>query len=306
MRHTQVVHELCIPLSIELVVEPRRITVRAWELVDHFNVGVATGRRYFGDVQLFGAPSRSSTSHRQGHPVAVAQVINGRRFGFIDDICLDQDFILSRPRMYGDTWSDFGAWMFILTTDTWRFLTPFNRHFETIASKADSEGFTSMSAAMTKARMQHLVIASILVPWASNNVGESSIVRLNASPHAQRWLNVEVSDEIQYDDPAKIMPGHPKTIERLHSFLPRLSVDEVAPAAPGESITFVVRCTDRVDATLLVEPVSGYAPKTRAQMQDGVAHVKACALGLESGDVIDFKFGLGPVAGLARGICLVK
>lgn len=306
MKHVQLVHELFLPLSVEAHIEHDRLTVRVWEHLAEERRGTVTGRHYLQPIQKHGTQTNETSTVRMNAPVGGYEVIDGHLFGMLDEIALDPSVIRQQSRKYGNTWTDFGAWMFILTTDTWRLMTPFNRHIETHVSKIDSEGFTAISLAMTKARMGHLVVASLLVPWAHQAIDEGGILRINAHPQGCFWSNFKPDETIRYHSHEQVSAGHSQTIDSLHQHLPKLEVACTQNVAPDGWVEFLVQCSDDVDATLHVEALSGYCPKRRWAMRGGRAVVKAFALGLERGDLLDMKFGFGPVSGLARGVIHVN
>lgn len=301
MRFIQSVAELCVPLITEIFVEPNRLTVRVWEPMAS-KVGLVTSRPYSHEVSLIGTSEPSTTTVKTHSPIGGYQ----GDLGFIDAIALDPEVIRGNPRVYGDTWSDFGAWMFLLTTDTWKLLTPFNRHAETTVSKVDSEGFSTMSYALTKARMGHLVIGSLVVPWKHLPLQGSALLRINTFQGFELITNHELGSCVTYGSPEEIAPNHGKTITALHTHLPKFSIDCPASVEQDGWCDFHVTCSDTVDATLIVSANAGYTPKKRVGMTAGKAVVRACALGLDRGDLLDINIGVGHVSGLIKGKTLVK
>ncbi len=313
-RFVQRVDEFTLPLAVEVLAESDRLSWRLWEPVQgHPALGVVTGRSYPqptttdsgnpnpGDLR-FGNPSPYVLPVRQCMPHAHQERIEGQMWGLIDEIALDPQAMRSKPRMYGQHLSDWAAWMFVLCTDTWRFMTPFNRHVLTRCSGVDSEGFTALSLPLTKARNKHLMAGSCLVPWHEAPLSGQMVLRINAYPGAPVWTDLQVDERVTYAKPSDALAGHAHTITWLHEHLPKLTVIAPPVVSPDQWVDLQVRASEPAAARLPVHAVSGYAPHRRVRMQAGRAHVRAMALGLRSGESLQLQFGLGAVNALAQGV----
>ena len=207
-----------------------------------------------------------------------------------------------KPRMYGEHLSDWAAWMFVLCTDTWRFMAPFNRHVLTCSSRLDSEGFTAMSLSLTKARQTHLMAGSCLVPWHESPLSAQMVLRINAHPDGPLWTNLQVDEHVTYAKPSDALTQHTHTITRLHEHMPKLTVQAPSEVATDQWVELEIRASELADAWLHVHAVSGYVPHQRVRMVAGRAQIRALALGLRAGENLHLQFGFGAVTALAQGV----
>ena len=235
-------------------------------------------------------------------PSGHTETIDGVQWGLVDEIALDPQDMRAKPRMYGEHLSDWAAWMFVLCTDTWRFMTPFNRHVLTRSSRVDSEGFTALSLPLTKARPLHLVAGSCLVPWHESPLKAQMVLRINAHPGGPLWTNLQVDEHVTYAKPSDALAGHAHTITRLHEHMPKLTVQAPAVVSPDQWVELEIRASEPADACLHVHAVSGYVPHQRVRMVAGRAQVRALALGLRAGENLHLQFGFGAVNALAQGV----
>jgi hypothetical protein len=235
-------------------------------------------------------------------PFGHTETIDGQPWGLVDEIALDPQAMRAKPRMYGRHLSDWAAWMFVLCTDTWRFMAPFNRHVLTRSSQVDSEGFTGLSLPLTKARQKHLVAGSCLVPWHELPLSPQMVLRINAYPGGALWTNLPVDEHVRYAKASDALLGHAHTITSLHAHLPTLSVHAPPVVGPDQWVELEIRASEPVDAWLHVHAVSGYVTHRRVRMQAGRAQVRALALGLRAGENLHLQFGLGAVTALAQGV----
>ena len=207
-----------------------------------------------------------------------------------------------KPHMYGEHLSDWAAWMFVLCTDTWRFMTPFNRHVLTRSSRVDSEGFTALSLSLTKARPMHLVAGSCLVPWHESPLSAQMVLRINAHPGGPLWTNLQVDEHVTYAKPSDALTQHAHTITRLHEHMPKLTVQAPPVVTADQWVELEIRSSEPADAWLHVHAVSGYVPHQRVRMVAGRAQIRALALGLRAGENLHLQFGFGAVTALAQGV----
>ena len=316
-RFVQRVDEFSQPLAVEVLAEADRLSWRLWEPLEMLRpdspVGKVTQMQY--RVHLSGAsmsdayslPRRGQSSPyilpvRSDMPSGHTEIIDGVRWGLVDEIALDPQAMRAKPRMYGQHLSDWAAWMFVLCTDTWRFMAPFNRHVLTCSSRVDSEGFTALSLPLTKARQKHLVAGSCLVPWHELPLSAQMVLRINAYPGGALWTNLPVDEHVRYAKASDALLGHAHTITSLHAHLPTFSVHVPPVVAPDQWVELEIRASEPVDAWLHVHVVSGYVPQHRVRMQGGRAQVRALALGLRAGENLHLQFGLGAVTALAQGV----
>lgn len=235
-------------------------------------------------------------------PSGHTETIDGVLWGLVDEIALDPQAMRIKPRMYGEHLSDWAAWMFVLCTDTWRFMAPFNRHVLTRSSRVDSEGFTALSLPLTKARQTHLVAGSCLVPWHESPLSAQMVLRINAHSGGQLWTNLQVDEHVTYAKPSDALAGHAQTITRLHEHMPRLTVQAPPVVAADQWVELEIRSSEPADAWLHTHAVSGYVTHQRVRMQSGRAKVRALAMGLRDGENLHLQFGFGAVTALAQGV----
>ncbi|MEK7345093.1 MAG: hypothetical protein AAB176_05325 [Pseudomonadota bacterium] len=316
-RFVQRVDEFKQPLAVEVLAEADRLTWRLWEPLETFQpnypVGKVTQKQY--QVHSSGAsilaahslPRRGQSSPfilpvRLDMPSGHTETIEGVQWGLVDEIALDPQAMRAKPRMYGEHLSDWAAWMFVLCTDTWRFMTPFNRHLLTRSSRVDSEGFTALSLSLTKARPLHLVAGSCLVPWHKSPLSAQMVLRINAHPGGPLWTNLQVDEHVTYAKPSDALAGHAHTITRLHEHMPKLTVQAPPVVTTDQWVELEIRASEPADAWLHVHAVSGYVPHQRVRMVAGRAQIRALALGLRAGENLHLQFGLGAVTALAQGV----
>ena len=316
-RFVQRVDEFTQPLAVEVLTETDRLTWRLWETLETLwpdrPVGQVTQKQYRVHPSGVSIPKPHS-SPRRGHPSPYilpvrldmpsghTETIDGVRWGLVDEIALDPQAMRAKPRMYGEHLSDWAAWMFVLCTDTWRFMTPFNRHVLTRSSRVDSEGFTALSLPLTKARPLHLVVGSCLVPWHESPLSAQMVLRINAHPDGPLWTNLQVDEHVTYAKPSDALTQHAHTITRLHEYMPKLTVQAPPVMSPEQWVELEIRASEPADAWLHVHAVSGYVPYQRVRMVAGRAQIRALALGLSTGENLYLQFGFGAVTALAQGV----
>lgn len=316
-RFVQRVDEFTQPLAVEVLAEADRLTWRLWEPLEMLwsdrSIGQVTQKQYRVHPSGVSIPKAHSLP-RRGQPCPYilpvrldmpsghTETIDGVPWGLVDEIALDPQAMRIKPRMYGEHLSDWAAWMFVLCTDTWRFMAPFNRHVLTRSSRIDSEGFTALSLPLTKARQTHLVAGSCLVPWRESALSAQMVLRINAHPGGPLWTNLQVDEHVTYAKPSEALAGHAYTITRLHEYLPMLSVKTPLEVAQDQWVELEIRSSEPADAWLHVHAVSGYVPCQRVRMQAGRAQVRALALGLRAGENLHLQFGFGAVTALAQGV----
>lgn len=316
-RFVQRVDEFTQPLAVEVLAEADRLSWRLWEPLEALRldcpVGQVTQKQY--RVHPSGALiPKSHSLHRRGQPSSYilpvrldmpsghTETIEGVQWGLVDEIALDPQAMRAKPRMYGEHLGDWAAWMFVLCTDTWRFMTPFNRHVLTRSSRVDSEGFTALSLPLTKARLLHLVVGSCLVPWHESPLSAQMVLRINAHPDGPLWTNLQVDEHVTYAKPSNALTQHAHTITRLHEYMPKLTVQAPPVVSPEQWVELEIRASEPADAWLHVHAVSGYVPYQRVRMIAGRAQVRALAMGLRAGENLHLQFGLGAVTALAQGV----
>lgn len=316
-RFVQRVDEFTQPLTVEVLAEADRLTWRLWEPLEALRpdrpIGKVTQKQYRVHPSGASIPEPHS-SPRRGHPSPYilpvrldmpsghTETIDGVRWGLVDEIALDPQVMRAKPRMHGEHLSDWAAWMFVLCTDTWRFMAPFNRHVLTRSSRVDSEGFTALSLSLTKARQTHLVAGSCLVPWHESPLSAQMVLRINAHPGGPLWTNLQVDEHVTYEKPSDALTQHAHTITRLHEHMPKLTVQAPIKVAPDQWVELEIRASEPTDAWLHVRAVSGYVPQQRIRMRAGFAQVRALALGLRAGENLHLQFGFGAVTALAQGV----
>jgi hypothetical protein len=316
-RFVQRVDEFTQPLAVEVLAEADRLSWRLWEplamLRPEGPVGKVTQMQYrvhpsvasMSDphsLPRWGQPSPYILPVRSDMPSGHTETIDGQLWGLVDEIALDPQVMRAKPRMYGQHLSDWAAWMFVLCTDTWRFMAPFNRHVLTRSSRVDSEGFTALSLPLTKARQKHLVAGSCLVPLHELPLSAQMVLRINAYPGGALWTNLPVDEHVRYAKTSDALLGHAHTITSLHAHLPTFSVHVPPVVAPDQWVELEIRASEPVDVWLHVHAVSGYFPHRRVRMQAGRAQVRALALGLRAGENLHLQFGLGAFTALAQGV----
>lgn len=316
-RFVQRVDEFTQPLAVEVLAEADRLTLRLWEPLEALRldcpVGQVTQKQYrvhpsgalipkSHSLPRRGQPSSYILPVRLDMPSGHTETIDGVQWGLVDEIALDPQAMRAKPRMYGEHLGDWAAWMFVLCTDTWRFMTPFNRHVLTRSSRVDSEGFTALSLPLTKARQTHLVAGSCLVPWHESPLSAQMVLRINAHPGGQLWTNLQVDEHVTYAKPSEALAGHAHTITRLHEHMPKLTVQAPQVVTANQWVELDIRASEPADAWLHVRAVSGYVPHQRFRMRAGFAKVRAMALGLCARENLHLQFGLGAVTALAQGV----
>lgn len=316
-RFVQRVDEFTQPLAVEVLAEADRLTWRLWEPLEALRpdrpVGKVTQKQYrvhpsgalipkSHSLPRRGQPSPYILPVRLEMPSGHTETIDGVQWGLVDEIALDPQDMRAKPRMYGEHLSDWAAWMFVLCTDTWRFMAPFNRHVLTRSSRVDSEGFTALSLPLTKARPLHLVVGSCLVPWHESPLSAQMVLRINAHPGGPLWTNLQVDEQVTYAKPSDALTQHAHTIARLHEYMPKLTVQAPPVVSPDQWVELEIRSSEPADAWLHVHAVSGYVPHQRIRMVTGRAQIRALALGLRAGENLHLKFGFGAVTALAQGV----
>ena len=316
-RFVQRVDEFTQPLAVEVMAETDRLTWRLWEPVETLrpdrSVGQVTQKQYrihpsgvsipkSHSLPRRGQPSPYILPVRLDMPSGHTETIDGVQWGLVDEIALDPQDMRAKPRMYGEHLGDWGAWMFVLCTDTWRFMAPFNRHVLTRSSRIDSEGFTALSLPLTKARPLHLVAGSCLVPWHESPLSAQMVLRINAHPDGPLWTNLQVDEHVTYAKPSDALAGHAHTITRLHEHMPKLTLQAPPVVTADQWVELEIRSSEPADACLHVHAVSGYVTHQRVRMVAGRAQIRALALGLRAGENLHLQFGFGAVTALAQGV----
>lgn len=316
-RFVQRVDEFTQRLAVEVLAEADRLTWRLWETLETLwpdrSVGQVTQKQYrvhpsgvsipkAHSLLRRGQPSPYILPVRLDMPSGHSETIDGVPWGLVDEIALDPQAMRIKPRMYGEHLSDWAAWMFVLCTDTWRFMAPFNRHVLTFSSRVDSEGFTALSLPLTKARQTHLVAGSCLVPWHESPLRAQMVLRINAHPGGPLWTNLQVDEHVTYAKPSDALTQHAHTITRLHEHMPKLTVQAPKVVAADQWVDLEICAQEPADAWLNVHAVSGYVPHQRVRMAAGRAQIRALSLGLRAGENLHLQFGLGAVTALAQGV----
>ena len=316
-RFVQRVDELTQPLAVEVLAEADRLTWRLWEPLETLRpnrpVGQVTQKQYrvhpsgvsipkAHSLPRRGQPSPFLLPVRLDMPPGHTETIDGVQWGLVDEIALDPQGMRAKPRMYGEHLSDWAAWMFVLCTDTWRFMAPFNRHVLTRSSRVDSEGFTAMSLPLTKARPLHLVVGSCLVPWYESPLSAQMVLRINAHTGGPLWTNLQVDEHVTYAKPNDALTQHAYTITRLHEHMLKLTVQAPKVMAADQWVELEICVSEPANAWLHVHAVSGYVPHQRVRMAAGRAQIRAMSLGLRAGENLHLQFGFGAVTALAQGV----
>ena len=284
---------LPVPLLVEVLRAPRKVTLRTWEEVID-GVGRFTGQEVSGEsgpmpAGQHGEVVPAANVARTFTPGAVlADRFEDRVFCELGAVVLDIDAIQDRAE-----WSDHGNWLFPLSTPysagtAGLPLAPFNRFPVSLASKMPAP--------------RHLAVAGInlplqvYVPFKTCDFTQCSF-RLTLHPDYGLVGNLDPGLE----HGAAEIP----TIGR--KALPSLRLDAPSTIAPEETaaiglkvVTGRGRPIGDATAEIFLEATGGYLPHRRARADAGTASFRFMALGLEAGDTVRLKAGFRHFSGVAE------
>ena len=287
-----VMDRLELPVLVEVVRAETRLTLRLYEaVVDGLPnrrggisgraaldaeavavIGTQASRKF--PVPLSLSPVPAIQGDTLGRP--------GRDFLMLDEMLFD----LADHDSLGKEWSDHAVWEFRTSPDG-RLQSPFNRVVETALAKT--------TGPWHRARGGHLCPLRLMVPFKTCGLDQSSLV-INTHPDYGLIGNVE---------PTWTLPADAAGIPRELVF-PSLKLSGPATITPDGAAAIAVAVVDKDGAVIAdaacelpLEVVSGYLPKTRVAIVNGGGSFKVMALGLEAGEVVRVKAGLGLFTGLA-------
>lgn len=206
----------------------------------------------------------------------------GRDFLMLDEMLFD----LADRDSLGKEWSDHAVWEFRVSPEG-RLQSPFNRVFETALAKT--------AGPWHRLRGRHLCPLRLMVPFKSWPLARFPLL-VNTHPDLGLIGNVE---------PTGTLPSSAQFLPREQVF-PSLKLTGPATVAVDGAAAIAVAVIDRDGAVIAdascelpLEVVSGYLPKARVTIANGSGAFKVMALGLEAGEAVRVKAGLGLFTGLA-------
>ena len=284
---------LPVPLLIEVLRAPRKVTLRSYEeVVD--GVGRFTGQPITDEEQAMEIGRHAAivpAAHAARSPTPGAAL--DRRFQdwlfcALGAVTLDLDALQDRAE-----WSDHGNWMFPLATPYCAGtagvpLAPFNRYPVSFAARMPAP--------------RHLAVAGVnlplqvYVPFRFCDFDSCSF-RLTLHPDYGLIGNLD--------------PGAEHTAAEIPTIgrkaLPSLRLDAPGTIAPEETETIglkVVNSRGRLigDATpeIFLEATGGYLPHQRVRADAGTASFRFMALGLKADDTVRLKAGFRHFSGVAE------
>jgi len=284
---------LPVPLLIEVLRAPRKVTLRSWEEVID-GVGRFTGQEVSGE-------SGPTPAGQHGEVVPAANVartftpgalladrFQDRVFCELGAGALDIDALQDRAE-----WSDHGNWLFPLSTPysagtAGLPLAPFNRFPVSLASKMPAP--------------RHLAVAAVnlplqvYMPFRTCDFDSCSF-RLTLHP--------------DYGLVGNLDPGPEHTAGEIPAIgrkaLPSLRLNAPSALEPDASATVDVRVVNSrgrpigdVAPEIFLEATGGYLPHRRVQAEAGAGSFRFVALGLEAGDTVRLKAGFRHFSGVAE------
>lgn len=290
-----VMDRLQVPVLVEVLRAKSTLSLRLYEEIgDGGDLG-RTGR-VSGRVALDGVPDagavigtqagKSVATPSRAHPAPSipGDALNhsGKDFMVLDEMLFD----FGARSGLGKEWGDHAAWVFPLRPDG-TLDTPFNRSLATWLSK--------IPESLYRARENRPYPLRLMVPFKTCGLDQSSLV-INTHPDYGMIGNIE---------PTWTLPADAAGIPREMVF-PSLKLTGPATVAPDEAATITVAVVDKDGAVIAdaacelpLEVVSGYLPKARVAIVNGGGTFKVMALGLEAGEAVRVKAGLGLFTGLA-------
>ncbi len=206
----------------------------------------------------------------------------GRGFLMLDEMLFD----LADRDSFGKEWSDHAVWEFRLSPEG-RLQSPFNRVVETALAKT--------AGPWHRARGGHLCPLRLMVPFKAWPLARFPLL-VNAHPDLGLIGNLESTGTLPPEAP--FLPRE--------QVLPSLKLTGPTAVAPDGAANITVAVVDKDGAVIadaacevLLEAVAGYLPKARVAVAGGTGTFKVMALGLETGEAVRVKAGLGLFTGLA-------
>ena len=288
-----VTDRLELPVLLEVLRAKTRLTLRVYEEVVEGDAISRRGRisgRYTLEApspSVTGKQARKKTvTPRLSAPAAIVpgdQLSRpGRDFLMLDEMLFD----LTAKGELGKEWSDHANWVFPMNPDG-SLDIPFNRFTASWLAKSQ-DGRIRLQA-------NNSYPLRLMVPFKTSPLSDCSLV-INAHPELGWTGNVEATWTL----PADIV-AFPREM-----VLPSIKLTGPASIVPDGSAAIAVEILDKDGAIIadaacevLLESVSGYLPMTREAIVGGTGSFKIIALGLEAGDAVRIKAGLGLFTGLA-------
>ncbi len=281
-----------LPVLVEVVRTETCLTLRLYEeVIDGMSgrQGRVSGRAALdaGTETVVGTQaSRKFPAHSSAMP---APAIPGDAIGRPerDFLVLDEMlFDLADRDNFGKEWSDHAVWEFRVSPEG-RLQSPFNRVIETALAKT--------AGPWHRAREGHLCPLRVMVPFKIWPLARFPLL-VNTHPDLGLIGNVE---------PTGTLPGDAPFLPR-EQVLPSLKLTGPATIAANGIATVDVAVVDKTGTVIAdaacelpLEAVSGYLPKARVVIANGSGSFRVMALGLEAGDTVRVKAGLGLFTGLA-------
>ncbi len=284
---------LPVPLLVEVLRAPRKVTLRTYE-------EVLDGRGAFTGQEVSGESGPMPVGrHADVVPAAnvarlvtpgelLAERFENRLFCELGAVALDLDALQDRAE-----WSDHGNWLFPLSTPysagtAGLPLAPFNRFPVSLAARMPAP--------------RHLAVAGVnlplqvYVPFRTCDLTDCCF-RFTLHPDYGLVGDVDAGAEHTAAD----IPAIGRRA------LPSLRLDVPATLAPGGTASVEVRVvTGRgrliADAALEVhlEAIGGYLPQRRVRIEGGRGAFRVIALGLETGERFRVKAGFRHFSGVAE------
>lgn len=273
---------------VEIVRDPTRITLRLYERViegEPCATGEVTGRAAFDEyIEVAGKHAdRTMQGAIERKPrkrvCSAATGIDGDLL-IIDEMMLD----ITDKMAFGKEWSDHAQWVFPYDGNVFCLETPFNRFGDTYITKNP----------FSRYRARHhdnlIVPLSVIVSVKTDDLLAAGLV-IN---HGNLGV-VGVT-------PTKTITGLKVTADTL---LPQLQVRAPATLKPDAADAVELTVMDSAgalldaDCELTLEAVAGYIPNARVKVSGGRGSFKVMALGLEDGEQVRVKVGMGQFTGKA-------
>ena len=128
----------------------------------------------------------------------------------------------------------------------------------------------------------------IFVPSKSSTIEDLVIVQLNPIVQTEHYVYSSVT----------LMAG--QNILGWKDLISSINISGPSSVNDNESFTLSIQTEDSSITEVFVEPICGYVNKTRVLLQNGTGSLQVDTSGLNTGDIVDIKFGFKQLTGIAR------
>lgn len=134
----------------------------------------------------------------------------------------------------------------------------------------------------------HGVPFRIFVPSKNSTIEDLVIVQLNPI------------QQVEYDVYSSVTLMAGQNILSWKDLISSINISGPSSINANESFTLSVQTEESSISEVFVEPICGYVNKTRVLLQNGTGSLQVDTSGLNTGDIIDIKFGFKQLTGIAR------